>query len=153
MQSSSPVASTASFRQVRRQGYLMSVEMQAGSPVLRYAEFAAVRQFQPHHGFIKAQVNCRNVHAMPFLSRLCVLPLSAPVYSAPCLCIPDCSPNSQGAAKIWRIEKFLAWLSTSTSLLGVAGCKSAQNQSTEVLTVAMARYRRDTMESSLRSQP
>ena len=42
MQSSSPVASTASFRQVQRQGFLESVEMQAASPVLSSSAVAAV---------------------------------------------------------------------------------------------------------------
>jgi len=42
MQSSLPVASTASLRQVRRHGFLMSVEMQAGSPVLSSSAVAVV---------------------------------------------------------------------------------------------------------------
>ena len=42
MQSSLPVASPASFRQVQWQGFLMSVEMQAGSPVLSPSAVAAV---------------------------------------------------------------------------------------------------------------
>ena len=42
MQSSLPVASTASLRQVQRQGFLMSVEMQAGSPVLSSSAVAVV---------------------------------------------------------------------------------------------------------------
>ncbi len=42
MRSSSPVASTASHRQVQRRGFLVSIEMQAASPVLSSSAVAVV---------------------------------------------------------------------------------------------------------------
>ena len=86
MQSSLPVASTASFRQVQWQGFWESVEMQAGLPVLSPSAVAVVSRSL---GFVPSAAvgSCRGAGFAAFCKRwVRGVPAFAPV--------PSPSPNS-----------------------------------------------------------